>query len=293
MSTEPLHYTAFADAPHGGNPAGVVPDASRLDAEDMQVLASELGYPESAFVVSLTHPSEPGGVARVGMRYFTPAAEIPFCGHATVATAVELFDAHGFAEMLFETPAGEVAISASRDAGGEAVVSFTSVEPAVRELDPLALERLLEILALREDDLAPGFPALESFAGNWHPVLVLRERELFHQFRFDPRALAPLMTQRGWTGTVTVLSPLGEALYEARNLFPVGRLTEDPATGSAAASTGAYLRHVGRAPTGGRVKILQGAHVGRPSRLLVDIPAEDGIRVSGGARRFTPAASRG
>ncbi|WP_367651787.1 PhzF family phenazine biosynthesis protein [Curtobacterium sp. MCPF17_052] len=75
----------------------------------------------------------------------------------------------------------------------------------------------------------------------------------------------------------------GPAVYEARNLFPVGRITEDPATGSAAASVGAYLRAVGRASAGDRVVIRQGRHVGRPSLLLVDVPAAGGVTVTGGA----------
>lgn len=80
-----------------------------------------------------------------------------------------------------------------------------------------------------------------------------------------------------------MLSPLDDDLYEARNLFPVGRITQDPATGSAAASTGAYLREIDHVPAGRRVTILQGAHVGRPSRLVVDIPPTGGITVSGRA----------
>jgi PhzF family phenazine biosynthesis protein len=227
------------------------------------------------------------------MRYFSPGAEIPFCGHATVATAVALFESKGWRDMVFETQAGEVAISAGLDDAGRARVSFVSVDPGSRAIDPAALDELLSVLTLRREDIDPRFPVLESFAGNWHPVLVLKDRELFHQFRYDPRALEPLMERNGWTGTVTVLSPLAADLYEARNLFPVGRISEDPATGSAAAATGAYLRTLGLAPRDGHVEILQGAHVGRPSRLLVDIPATGGIRVSGGATRFTPGSQRG
>jgi PhzF family phenazine biosynthesis protein len=92
------------------------------------------------------------------------------------------------------------------------------------------------------------------------------------------------MREQGWLGTVTVLHALSPVEFEARNLFPVGRITEDPATGSAAASTGAYLREHGF--TGRTIQIRQGMHVGRPSLLTVTIPPYGGITVSGGATRI-------
>ena len=92
------------------------------------------------------------------------------------------------------------------------------------------------------------------------------------------------MREQGWLGTVTVLCATGAEEFDARNLFPVGRITEDPATGSAAASTGAYLRELGFEER--TIRISQGAHVGRPSLLTVRIPASGGIEVSGGATRL-------
>jgi PhzF family phenazine biosynthesis protein len=145
-------------------------------------------------------------------------------------------------------------------------------------------DRLLSLLGLTSEDLDPRFPAAESFAGNWHPIIVLADRDLFHQFRFAPDRVAALMREQGWLGTVTVLHALSPVEFEARNLFPVGRITEDPATGSAAASTGAYLREHGF--TGRTIQIRQGMHVGRPSLLTVTIPPYGGITVSGGATRI-------
>lgn len=273
-SPEILRYSAFAETPDGGNPAGVVLDAAGLGDERMQRIAAEVGYSETAFVTG----READGRHRV--RYWSPAAEVPFCGHATVATAVALAERDGPGEMTFATAAGDVVLTASADAQG-VTVAFTSVEPAVRELDAPVLARLLGMLGLHDDDLSPGFPPRESFAGNRHPVIVLADRELFHQFRFAPGEVAALMREQGWAGTVTVLHPEGDGVYLARNLFPVGRITEDPATGSAAASVGAYLRAVGRPER--VVRIRQGGHVGRPSVLTVRIPSEGGIVVSGSA----------
>ena len=273
-----LRFSAFAASPDGGNPAGVVLDAAGLDDDEMQRIAVDVGYSETAFLVGR---DEDDGVPRYRVRYWSPAAEVPFCGHATVATAVALAERDGPGPVVFDTAAGAVTMSSVREASGEIEVSFTSVEPQVRDLDAEVRDRLLALLGLEASDLDPRFPAREAFAGNWHPILFLSDRELFHQFRFAPAEVAALMRAQGWFGTVTVLHADDPAELEARNLFPVGRITEDPATGSAAASVGAYLRS--RGFTGDSIRIRQGAHVGRPSELHVRIPAAGGIVVSGGA----------
>ena len=276
MSIEILRYTAFASEPGGGNPAGIVLDAAGLSDDEMLDIARQVAYPETAFVVGET-PTGPR------VRYFSPAAEVPFCGHATIATAVVLAERDGLGRRVFTTAAGEVALDATSGPNGGVQVAMTSVEPATRPIDPEVRDRLFALLGLSLDDVAAGFPVLESFAGNWHPVIVLRDEELFHQFRFAPAPLAALKAEAGWFGTVTVLHRTAALEYEARNLFPAGRITEDPATGSAAASTGAYLREVGAVEPGDRVVIRQGRHVGRPSILLVDVPASGGITVTGSA----------
>lgn len=280
MTDDPgvLRYSAFAASPDGGNPAGVVLDAGGLTDERMQRIAADVGFSETAFLVGRT---DDAGVPRYRARYFSPAAEVPFCGHATVATAVALAERDGPGEVVFDTNAGAVALRSVVEENAGVTVSFTSVEPQVRDLDPEVLERLLGSLGLAGSDLDARFPAKEAFAGNWHPVLVVDDRELFDQFRFSPAEVAALMRENGWLGTVTVLHSVGPADFDARNLFPVGRITEDPATGSAAASTGAYLRALGHPET--TVRIHQGAHVRRPSLLTVTIPPTGGIEVSGGA----------
>ncbi|WIB42354.1 PhzF family phenazine biosynthesis protein [Curtobacterium sp. MCLR17_058] len=276
MQQEILRYTAFAAEPGGGNPAGLVLDAAGLSDDQMLAIARKVGYPETAFVVGATSTGP-------RVRYFSPSAEVPFCGHATVALAVALAEREGPGRRVFTTLAGEVTLDTTVGAEGSVQVAMTSVEPATRDIDPALLARLFDLLGLSAADIAPGFPVLESFAGNWHPVLVLHDRELFHQFRFAPGPLSELKREAGWAGTVTVLHRTGDREYEARNLFPAGRITEDPATGSAAASTGAYLRQIGAAHPGDRVTIRQGRHVGRPSLLLVDVPEVGGITVTGSA----------
>ncbi|WP_341935146.1 PhzF family phenazine biosynthesis protein [Microbacterium sp. LWO14-1.2] len=275
-----LRYSAFAATPDGGNPAGVVLDAAGLSAERMQQIAAEVGYSETAFIVARAADAP---TPRYRVRYWSPAAEVPFCGHATVATAVALAERDGVGDVVFDTDAGPITLH-SRIADGDVVVSFTSVAPEVRALDDDVLDRLLALLGIARADLDPRFPPKESFAGNWHPVVTIAGRELFDQFRFAPPQMAALMREQSWLGTVTVLHAIGPTDFDARNLFPVGRITEDPATGSAAASVGAYLRDLGYPERS--IRIHQGAHVRRPSLLAVTIPDVGGIEVTGGATRL-------
>ena len=102
-----LRYTAFTDDPAGGNPAGVVLDASELSGARMQEIAAELGYSETAFATKREDGS-------FDVRYFSPEAEVPFCGHATIATGVALAERDGPGLRSFHTQAGEVPVDTRR-----------------------------------------------------------------------------------------------------------------------------------------------------------------------------------
>ena len=277
--TRILRLTAFAADPSGGNPAGVVLDASALTDAEMQRIAASIGYAETAFLV---RPPTRQAPDRAGIRYFSPTAEVPFCGHATIATAVALAGRGSAESFVFETNIGEVRIVTRQTADG-IVASFTSVEPRVEPIRASVLGHLLRLLGIAAADLHPDYPPMLAFAGNVHPVLVFSDTAAFDGFRFDPAEVRALMDAEGWAGTVTTMRVLGPLEFEARNLFPVGTMTEDPATGSAAASVGGYLRALGLVDAPARVLIRQGRHVGRPSLLTVDIPATGGIVVSGTA----------
>ncbi|HKH08400.1 MAG TPA: PhzF family phenazine biosynthesis isomerase [Agromyces sp.] len=289
---EILHYAAFTDDPNGGNPAGIVLDAAGLDDEAMQRIAAETDFSETAFVTGTE------GGARV-VRYFSPIAEVPFCGHATVATAIALAEREGPGTMRFRTSVGEITVETTAAPGGAGGMraAFTSVDTDLAPIPEFVLDGLLVLLGLDRTELEERFPPRLAFAGNWHPVLVLAGRKSFDGFGFDPGAMRAFMDAQGWNATVTVLHPLDAPRatpkrFEARNLFPVGRISEDPATGSAAAAFGGYLRALGLVTPPARVVIEQGRHVGRPGELAVDIPERGGIVVSGRRCRSADAGVR-
>jgi len=98
-----LRYAAFTDHGGGGNPAGVVLDAAGLDEAARLAIAARIGYSETAFAEAA------GGAGQYRVRYFSPRAEVAFCGHATIAAAVAIAERDGPGLLHFDTLAGPVA----------------------------------------------------------------------------------------------------------------------------------------------------------------------------------------
>ena len=102
---------AFTYQGKGGNPAGVVPDADGLSTRQMQDIARQMSYPETAFVCS----PEQDSAADRKVRFFTPTAEVDFCGHATLATFSLLWQQQTLSagDYIQDTDAGLLQVSIS------------------------------------------------------------------------------------------------------------------------------------------------------------------------------------
>ncbi|QWB24110.1 MULTISPECIES: PhzF family phenazine biosynthesis protein [Streptomyces] len=277
---EILRYVAFSTDPRGGNPAGVVLDATGADDATMLATAAEVGYSETAFVVA-------SGDDALDVRYFSPLAEVPFCGHATIATAVAHAERHGTGRLLLRTAAGPVTVATERSADGILVATLVSVVPRTAPIDEGDLAELLAILGWSEADLDPALPPRAAFAGAWHPVLAAASRERLADLDYDMADLGTLMARTGWT-TIDLVQRESDTVFHARNPFPPGGVMEDPATGAAAAAFGGYLRELGLVPTPATLTVHQGGDMGRPSTITVTVPAEQdtGIAVTGPAVRL-------
>jgi PhzF family phenazine biosynthesis protein len=275
---EILRYAAFTGDPAGGNPAGVVLSADGLAEGVMQAIAAEVGYSETAFL--FTPPAEG---APHPVRYFSPLAEVNFCGHATIALAVAYASLHGEGRLVLETRIGTVPVE-TRRSGDEYTATLTSVPPTVRDVAEDDLDAALGALGWTAGDLDPALPPKIANAGNDHPVLAVRTRDRLSRLDYDFDRLGELMAAAGWT-TLQLVWREDEHTFHSRNPFPPGGVVEDPATGAAAAAFGGYLRELGLVPLPAQVAIIQGADMGRPSDLRVSIPADPaaGISVTGTA----------
>jgi PhzF family phenazine biosynthesis protein len=280
---EVLRYAAFTADGMGGNPAGIVLDVRDLDPAAMLEIAAEVGFSETVFLSDRDVDAD--GRTLMTTRYFSSLAEVAFCGHATVAAAVALAERGDEGTLVFRTSVGDIEVRTTASPTGP-MATLTSVAPYVVTPDQADVAEALGALDWSPGDLDSRYPVRVAFAGNEHLVLVANSVARLSRLDYDVPRLTALMDARGWT-TIALIHAVSPTEFLARNPFPVGGVFEDPATGAAAAAFGGYLRALGlvRAPL--RVLIRQGEDMGRPSRLLVDIPKGDGgIRVTGAAARM-------
>lgn len=273
--TGTLHrLSAFTSDPSGGNPAGVWLGEALPDGATMLRIAAEVGYSETAFVA----PTR--GAART-VRYYSPEAEVSFCGHATIAAGVLLGETAGDGTYRLATAVGEVPVTVSRHAGVREA-ALTSVEPRSGPASDTQVDQALAILRWHRDELDPTIAPAVAYAGAWHLVLAAASADRLARLEYDFAALKALMLGEGWT-TLQLVWRERDDVFHARDPFPVGGVVEDPATGAAAAALGGYLRAAGLIRVPGSFVVRQGEAMGRPSLLRVDVPAAGGIVVRGAA----------
>lgn len=266
--------SAFTSDPNGGNPAGVWIGDELPSVETMQQIAAEVGYSETAFVVPRS------GYERV-VRYYSPEAEVPFCGHATIATGVAIGKECGEGTYKLSTSVGVVPVQVFNQ-NGKLKAALTSVPPKQLPAENNLVEKVLSILGWKNSELDLNLPPVKAFAGNWHLVLAAGTRERLRELNYDFEGLKQIMLLEGLT-TLQLVWRESHSVFHSRNPFPVGGIVEDPATGAAAAAFGGYLRSIRAVPVPSEITIFQGQDMGRPSQIQVEIPEVGGIVVGGEA----------
>jgi trans-2,3-dihydro-3-hydroxyanthranilate isomerase len=255
----------FTEQPLAGNPLCVFTDARRLDAERMLALAREMNLSETVFVL----PAERGGHAR--LRIFTPRQELPFAGHPTLGAAFVLGGPLEVGILRLEVPAGIVPVQLTREGARVTFGWFTP--PAPRPVEAPELSRV--VLALGAPPLAFGAGAYES--GARHISVPLASADAVRGLQPDLGALAAA------TDAIVSAFHFDGERCKSRVFAPRAGVSEDPATGSAAAPLALHLLRHGRLSRSSFV-IEQGTELSRPSQLHVQIaqPAGDTPEISVG-----------
>jgi len=269
-----MRYAAFAQTSAGGNPAGVWIDDVLPPPERMQAIAAEVGYSETAFV------APESGLERQ-VRYYSPQAEVSFCGHATVATGVAMGAGDEPVVYRLATAVGKVPVEVHSN-DGHLEATLTSVEPRYEPAPPAQVDAVLDCLGWDRDELDESIPPARAYAGAWHLVLSAASRNRLDRLDYEFDRLKTIMLDDGLT-TVQLIWREAPTFFHSRNPFPVGGVVEDPATGAAAAAFGGYLREAGLVEAPARLTIRQGEVMGRPGVIGVEIPERGGIRVTGRA----------
>jgi PhzF family phenazine biosynthesis protein len=284
MTDTLYRYAAFTDTPQGGNPAGVWIGKQLPTPQEMQRIAAGVGYSETAFLAPTS------GRERV-IRYFSPVAEVSFCGHATIAAGVVLGTLEGDGVFDLSASVGIVPVEVS-NLDGRRIAALTSVTPRHEEAPAPLLARVLKALDWRNDELDPAIVPVRAYAGAWHLVVAAATASRLQRLHYRFDELKQIMLADGLT-TLQLIWRESAIAFHARNPFPVGGVVEDPATGAAAAALGGYLRDAGLMQAPGKFTIRQGEAMGRPSLLTVGVPETGGIVVSGAAVPLAPPEASG
>lgn len=283
-----LLLDAFTQTPLGGNPCAVVLDADDLTPAQMQRLAREFNQSETAFV-------RRSAVAEFGVRYFTPAEEIPLAGHPTIATVAALLHTGRLplngphTTLQLELLHGPIRIDVHAATAENALpqIQMTQRKPLFGALhDPAVVAPLF---GLTPADLYPGAPVQTVSTGTPQLMLLLRDQDALR--RATPPAAAAYTEYR--TGSdffsphLFCLQGATEAgTTFARHFGTPPDLSEDPVTGSATGGMAAYLWHHGYLQQPSFIA-EQGHWLGRAGRVAVQVhgPREDieSVQISGTA----------
>jgi PhzF family phenazine biosynthesis protein len=266
---------AFADGETGGNPAGIVICNELPAAEDMQRIAHEVGYSETAFA------APQGSAWRV--RYFSPESEVPFCGHATIALGAALAMRHGNGVYPLELNLASISVEGQQTDGQLSAALQSPPTRSAPAPDDL-LDQALALFGYNRAALDTRIAPALANGGADHLLIMLNSREQLAAMHYDQEAGRKLMND---AGLVTILLGYAQTpqLIHSRNPFASGGVYEDPATGAATAALAGYLRDISW-PHNGQIEIIQGEDMGMRSRITAQIPPTPGasIRVSGAVR---------
>ena len=258
----------FTDSVFSGNPLAVIHDAQGLSGSDMQRIAREFNFSESAFVL----PGDPTSNTDFSVRIFTPNKEVPFAGHPNIGTAWALSDLGLLGDIAprktvrFAEAAGDVelALHSASDAGVSA--ELRAPQPltvgAPLAADGVAAALGLPVRALATDAHLP----VEASVGLPFMFVALRDADALSAAAIDASALA---THHAAGHNPDLYCYVREGQRVAARMFaPYDGVVEDPATGSAGCAVTALLHQRDAQVTGEcEWHITQGVQMGRASHL--------------------------
>jgi trans-2,3-dihydro-3-hydroxyanthranilate isomerase len=272
-----VQIDVFTSKPLEGNPLSVFPDARGLSDKEMQDLARETNLQETTFVL----PRDPKIEQKrgVNVRIFTPEEEIPFGGHPTLGTAMVLRNlrlADGKSakpagedrtEIVLDLQVGEVPVDFREDGSGNVFGEMHQVEPVFGPLHDR--ETVAGVLDLKPRDIAEEWPIQTVSTGLPFVIVPLKHLDALQSLRLDQRKIGDYLDrQEPKCGFyyITRETKDPQVGLRSRSIYTNG---EDPATGSAAGCTAAWMVRNGIAKPEETVHILQGVEIKRPSHIYV------------------------
>jgi trans-2,3-dihydro-3-hydroxyanthranilate isomerase len=270
----------FTLHPFEGNSLAVFADGRGLSDEQMQAIAREMNLSETTFILPRDPSTEKERGVRV--RIFTVQEELPFAGHPTLGTAFQLRGSSGAREVVLELNVGRVPVEFSQAPGQPVFGEMTQMDPKFGAIHDR--EAVVRACGLLDGDIDPSLPIQTVSTGVPFTVVPLRGLEVARRLQIDSKSSEQYLSRSGgrFFYFVTRETVDASARLHARMLF-YG--SEDPATGSAAGCTAAWMVEHGVAKPDEQVLIEQGIEMLRPSRILVRASLQDSkvvnVRVGG------------
>jgi trans-2,3-dihydro-3-hydroxyanthranilate isomerase len=251
-----------------GNPLAVFTDGDGLSDDQMLAIAREMNLSETVFVQK---PTEEEALAR--LRIFTTKEELRLAGHPVIGTWFLLAGLgvvpaqDGGVHILQETGAGVLPVEIRFKDGRPQRVTMTQKEAIFRPAK-INKKNLASALGISPKDFDPELQPEFVSTGIFNLMVPLRNRAALGKIAMNMNELRRLQGRNATMTYCFALSGNGKA-------FSRGMLAwehyEDAATGSAAGSLGAYLVRNGKLAPGHTLTILQGAEMGRPSYIEVEV----------------------
>ena len=273
-------WDVFSSRPLEGNSLAVFLDGRGLTDAEMQSIAKEMNLSETTFILPRDAAIEREQGVRV--RIFTVQEELPFAGHPTLGTAFALRGQSGAEKVELELNVGKVPVHFEEHAGQPPFGEMTQIDPTFGM--PHDREAVARATGLRTQDLDDSLPLQTVSTGLPYTVVPLKSLTIMQNLQIDPNRSAEYLAKTAgkFFYFVTRETVDREARLHARMLFYNG---EDPATGSAAGCTAAWMVAHGVAKPEERVLIEQGVEMKRPSRIFVRAARSDNrivnVRVGG------------
>ena len=251
-----------------GNPLAVFTDGDGLSDDQMHAIAREMNLSETVFVQK---PTNEEALAR--LRIFTTKEELKLAGHPVIGTWFLLAELgvvpaqDGGVHILQETGAGVLPVEIRFKDGRPQRVTMTQKEAVFKSVK-INKKKLASALGLSPRDFDTKLqPELVS-TGIFNLMVPLRNRAALGKIVMNTTELRSVQGKNATMAYCFALGGNGRAF--SRGMLP-WELYEDAATGSAAGSLGAYLVRNGKLAPGHTLTILQGAEMGRPSHLEVEV----------------------
>ena len=251
-----------------GNPLAVFTDGDSLSNDQMQAIAREMNLAETVFVQK---PTDERALAR--LRIFTTQQELKLAGHPVVGTWFLLAELgvvpaqEGGVHVMQQTGAGILPVEIRFKDGRPQRVTMTQMEAAFR---PIKFKKaaLAKALGLAPKDFDSHLDPECVSTGIFNLMVPLRNRAALGKIAMNMFELRKLLGKNVTMAYCFTLGGNGKVF--SRGMLP-WEIYEDPATGSAAGSLGAYLVRHGKLSPGHTLSILQGVEMGRPSHIEVEV----------------------